>query len=349
MKSTFQVTAMNNPTIVFQKPGVVELEDRAIVEPGPDSVRIRTSVSLISTGTEMSIFGGEVQPGSAWAQAYPFPVVPGYNNVGVVEAVGPGVDAAWLGKRVATMGKHAAQVVVPVSGLFEIPQGIKSDDAVFFTIAEIVMNGVRRSKLTWGDAAVVYGAGLLGQFTALFCALAGAEVFVVDSSDYRLSRLPQRGITGLNPQKGSIAEAVRERTGGRMADVVFEVTGAADLIPSEFAVLREEGRMVMLSSPRAATAFDFHDYCNRGSYTIIGSHNMSHPKYASPDNPWTISRHVAYYFELLAAGRLDVSPLKSHSITFDEAPGMYRKLKEDRSETMGILIRWGDFVNLPLA
>jgi 2-desacetyl-2-hydroxyethyl bacteriochlorophyllide A dehydrogenase len=341
-KSTLQEKAMHNPTIVFQKPGLVALEEYALEEPAAGAVRIRSEVSLISTGTEMSIFGGEAQPGSAWAQAYPFPVVPGYNNVGVVEAVGTGVDDRWLGKKVATMGKHAARVVVPVEGLYEIPPGIETDDAVFFTIAEIVMNGVRRSKLTWGDAAVVYGAGLLGQFTARFCALVGADVFVVDSSDYRLSRLPSRGFTGLNPQKVSVAEAVRKSTGGRMADVVFEVTGAADLIPSEFAVLREEGRMVMLSSPRAATTFDFHDYCNRGSYTIIGSHNMSHPKHASPDNPWTIARHVTFFFELLEAGRLDLGPLKSHSIPFDEAPGMYRSLKEDRAETMGILIRWGD-------
>lgn len=331
---------MNNPTIVFQKPGVVELEDRAIAEPGPDEVRVQTRVSLISTGTEMSIFGGEAQPGSAWAKAYPFPVVPGYNNIGVVEAIGEGVDSHWLGKRVATMGRHGAHVVVPVAGLYELPEGIADDDAIFFTIAEIVMNGVRRSKITWGETAVVYGAGLLGQFTARFCQLAGAEVFVVDSSDFRLACLPRQGFTAINPQQKVAADEVRAKTAGRMADVVFEVTGAAELIPAEFAVLRDEGRMVVLSSPRAATSFDFHDYCNRGSYTIIGSHNMSHPKHASADNPWTITRHVSYFFDLLAAGRLDLQYLKSHSIPYREAPQMYRNLKKDRSDTMGIVLQW---------
>lgn len=91
--------------------------------------------------------------------------------------LGPGVDKSFLGKKLATGGNHAAYVVEDVAaaasgdalkaagkiGHFEVPDGLNDDHSVFFTIAEIVMNGIRNSKVQWGECAVVYGLGLLGR------------------------------------------------------------------------------------------------------------------------------------------------------------------------------------------
>lgn len=62
---------------------------------------------------------------------------------------------------------------------------------MFFTIAEIVMNGVRAARVQWGECAVVFGLGLLGQFATRFLRLSGAfPVFAVDLADHRLGLLP---------------------------------------------------------------------------------------------------------------------------------------------------------------
>jgi threonine dehydrogenase-like Zn-dependent dehydrogenase len=43
----------------------------------------------------------------------------------------------------------------------------------FVTFAQIVMIAVRRTKVQWGDAVVVFGLGILGQLTARFCRISG--------------------------------------------------------------------------------------------------------------------------------------------------------------------------------
>jgi threonine dehydrogenase-like Zn-dependent dehydrogenase len=125
-----------------------------------------------------------------------------------------------------------------------------------------------------------------------------------------------------------------------MADVVFEVTGNAEAIPEEARLLRRLGRLVIVSSPRGPSLFDFHDLCNSPSLTIIGAHNSSHPAYETLNNPWTNHRHAELFFDLVADGRLDVGRLISHRVPYTEAPGVYEQLLEDRSRMMGVLFEW---------
>ena len=62
---------------------------------------------------------------------------------------------------------------------FEVPNGIADEHATFFHIAAtIVMNGVRRGKVQWGECVVVFGQGLLGQLVSRFSALSGARPVV---------------------------------------------------------------------------------------------------------------------------------------------------------------------------
>lgn len=331
-----------NPTIVFTGPGQVAVEDRELPSPAPGELLIRTHLTLISTGTELTILEGKYPPDSAWERYGRFPFLAGYNNVGEVVEVGPGVDEAWRGRRVATYGNHARYVCQPAASARPIRDEVADEQAVFFTIAEIVMNGVRRGGVTWGETVVVNGLGLLGQLTVRCCRLAGARpVLAVDPVAARRDRLPQEpGIVPVDPQSEDVAELAATLTKGRKADVAFEVTGNPDLIPGQVAALRRMGRFVILSSPKGPSTFDFHDLCNSPSLTIIGAHNMSHPKCEEGDNPWTMLRHAELFFELLAAGDLDMDPLISHRAAYPEAPALYQMLREDRGQAMGVLLQW---------
>lgn len=334
-----------NPTIVFTAPRRAEIEDRTLPAMNDGQVLIQTRKSLVSTGTEMTVYRGEFPEGSAWSKLAKFPFLPGYSNVGVVVKTGPGVDRGWLGKRVGTYGPHAAYVVVDHTQLREVhSEDISDEVATFFTIAEIVMNGVRRSKLQWGESVAVYGLGLLGQLCVQLCRVVGAmPVFGIDVNPCRLELIGRdAAVVPVPSGEGPIVDVVRSRTRGRLADVVFEVTGNPSLIPDEFEVLRQQGRFVLLSSPRGKTGFDFHDLCNAPSYNILGAHNSSHPEYATLDNPWTCQRDGELFFDLVSSGVLRIEPLISHQVDFREAPRWYSELNGDLQDAMGIVFSWPD-------
>jgi 2-desacetyl-2-hydroxyethyl bacteriochlorophyllide A dehydrogenase len=331
-----------NPTIVFPEPEKVILENRSRPAPTEGKVLIQTHCTLISTGTELTMLSGKYPPNSFWDNYTQFPVTPGYCNIGTVIELGAGVDPKWLGLRVGSYGGHAKYVVEPADQCRVVHRDIPDEQAVFFTLGEIVMNGVRRSKITWGESAAVYGLGLLGQLTIQMCHLAGARpIFGVDVTTSRLERLPNDpAVIRVNPTAEPPRDVVERVTRNRMADVVFEVTGNPKVIPQEFEVLRDQGRLLILSSPTGETTFDFHDLCCAPSYTIIGSHNFSHPKHATPDNPWTNLRDAELFFDLVADGALKIKNLISHRASYTEACDLYLSLVADRSQAMGVILDW---------
>jgi len=201
---------------------------------------------------------------------------------------------------------------------------------------------VRRSDLTWGEIAVVYGLGLLGQLATRVCQAAGARPVVgFDVADSRLEYAPDAAsVVTANPLEADAEAVVRGAAADRLADVVFEITGNPDVITDQFDALREQGRFVVLSSPRGETEFDFHDYCNSPSSVIVGAHNSSHPPVATPENPWTQHRHAELFFDLVADGTFEVESLVSHREPYGEAPRLYESLLADRTDAMGVLLEW---------
>lgn len=332
----------SNPTVVFPEKGKVVLEERPVPVAGEGELLIQTERTLISTGTELTMMTGNFPRGSYWDNYTRYPVLPGYCNIGTVIGLGNNVDKKWLGRRVGSWGGHARLVVVPAADCRPVLHDIPSEQAAFFTLGEIVMHGVRRSGIRWGESAVVYGLGLLGQLAVQFCRIAGARPIIgVDVSSIRLGFLPEYpSVVPVNPMTEDLLGRIGKLTRERKADVVFEITGNPDLIPKQFEVLRDQGRFVVLSSPTGKTSFDFHDLCNAPSYTIIGSHNFSHPKYATPDNPWTSLRDGELFFDYLAEGALQIERLISHRASYTAACDLYESLVQDRSTAMGVLLDW---------
>ena len=205
------------------------------------------------------------------------------------------------------------------------------------------MNGTRRGQIRWGESVVVYGAGLIGQHVARYARLAGAlPVLVVDTSEERLKKLPNDPciipVNSLHEDPLKIVEANTYK--GRMADIVYETTGNSDVIPMEILVLRKQGRMVIVSSPRGKTVFDFNDLCSIGSRTIIGSHNGSHPTHETLDNPWTLERDIAFHFSLVTNKLYDPLPMITHRFPSTSATDAYKLLIEDRTRALAVHLSW---------
>ncbi|HXW83085.1 MAG TPA: zinc-binding dehydrogenase [Candidatus Binataceae bacterium] len=333
---------MENPTVVFRRPREVVLEDRPVPRPKPGALLIESTLSLISMGTELTILSGEFPEQSMWANYGRYPFVAGYSNVGRVVDVGEGVEKDWIGTRVATRTPHAAWVSAPARAAARIPEAVSDQDAGLFAIATIVMNGIRRGQITWGECVAVFGLGILGQLAVRFAELAGARaVFGIDVADSRIALLPKSpAIGGLNARRDDLLKSIRAVNHGRPADVAFEVTGDPTLLPGEFEVLRRQGRFVVLSSPRGPSNFDFHDLCNAAGFTIIGAHELTHPSAETLDHPWTHQRHYELFFDLLETGRLEVGSLVRDHVRYRDAPELYAKLLADRSAFMAVELDW---------
>jgi len=331
---------MENPTVVFPTAREVELRDRERPTPGEGEVLIETATTMVSTGTELTVLSGEYPEGSNWDDYGEYPFVAGYTNVGrVVDANGTDLTE---GTRVATWTPHAASVTAAAEACIEVPEALSDAQAAPFAIAQIVSNGVRRGRVDWGETVVVYGCGILGQFAVRLCQLAGVRrVFAVDLAADRLDYLPDA--PEVVPVDASIADPeglVAEHTDDAMADVVFEVTGNPDAIEAELGVLRDQGRLVVLSSPHGETTLDFHDFVNAPSHEIIGAHQLSHPDVATRADPWTKAAHADLFFEFVQQDRLSVEGLFSHVREYTDAPALYRTLLEDRTQAMGVRIEW---------
>src|SRR3954469_2945420 len=111
-----------------------------------------------------------------------FPFVPGYDLVGIVEAVGPGVDRALIGRRVAALtktGGWATAALLPAADLVEVPDGIDPDEA-----ETLIVNGLTayqmlhaKAKVQAGQTVLVTGAaGGVGSILVQLARNAGAHV-----------------------------------------------------------------------------------------------------------------------------------------------------------------------------
>jgi threonine dehydrogenase-like Zn-dependent dehydrogenase len=332
------MSAAVNPTVVFPEAGRVEVEERRVPSPGVGEVLIRSRVSLVSPGTEMTVLDGGPEIGEVWRSLRRFPYVAGYSNVGEVIAVGGGVDPAWLGRRVDSHTPHAAYTVCAAAELRRVPDGVSDEAAALATLAEVVMNGLRRSRLTWGESVAVVGLGLLGQLAARFARLAGARrIHALDLAEPRLARLPAG--PAFVPLQGTPDE-LRPAIGEEGVDLVVECTGNPRAIPGQLRLLRPQGRFLLVSSPGGPCELDFHDLCNRSSLTLIGAHYFSHPPQASFDDPWTAKRHGELFLDWLASGDLSVDELVTHRFPGPQAPEAYALLRERRLETLGVVFDW---------
>jgi threonine dehydrogenase-like Zn-dependent dehydrogenase len=327
---------MDNQAVVFSERGQALLVDERAPSLESDGVLIETTRTLISTGTELAALAGKIASVS-------FPFHPGYSNVGTVVDVGADVPATWLGQRVASNSPHGRYVVVDERSLRPIPASVSDDHAAFFAIAEIVLNGLRRAGLELGECVVVFGLGLLGQLLTRLCRLSGARpVIAVDLSDARLALLPDDpAIVAVRGDREDAASITAGSNNGRLADIVFDVTGSYTAIAREFDCLRPEGRFVQLGSPRGGPSpFDLYTHCHLPSFSIIGAHYGSHPEHETPANPWTIKRHAELFFDLVASGELDLEPLITRRVPFRQAATVYSDLAGGRLDELGVVLTW---------
>ncbi|MBE7014492.1 MAG: zinc-binding alcohol dehydrogenase [Ruminococcaceae bacterium] len=337
-----------NYKVVFTAQKKVELQECEMPVVGDDDILLKTEVSQISTGTELTLLEGNVEPDSPWMNDIHYPQDPGYSNVGKIVKVGKNVSSDLIGKRMLTLATHTMYYTINKDDYQQtmfIPDSVKSEEAVFGIIAQITMGSVRFSGLRPGDACVVYGAGLIGQLVARLAKCAGStRVFVCDISDLRLDKLPDDPcFVKINTLKENAAEIVKNNTKfNEGAAVVFETTSNPKLVSDEIACLGKRGKLIITSSPKGKALVDL-EYCNRMGISILGAHNSAvHTQNEVNGDPWTRRRDSEYFIELLEKNQTTASEMITHKCSFKDVVSMYEMLMEDRTQALAVNINWED-------
>ena len=135
-------------------------------------------------------------------------------------------------------------------------------------------------------------------------------------------------------------ETIGEMTDGKMADVLFDITGHPAVLGPALSMTKQLGKLVMIGTaarPELQCLSD--DLVVRG-IELIGSHVGNAPKTECEHNRWTRANGVDLFFNYLDRGLMDVEPLISHRFNPHEAPEAFDRLLSERTEFMGVLFDW---------
>ena len=217
------------------------------------------------------------------------------------------------------------QVVHPAAYTYRLPDQVSFAQGAMVEPFAIGMQAALRARIQPGDIGLVTGAGPIGMMTAL-AALAGgcAKVMVADLAQPKLDIIgAYPGIETVNIRTTPAAQAIAEATDGWGADVVFECSGAAPAILGLPALARPGGAVVLVGMPVDPVPVD-----------IVGLQ-------AKELRIETVFRYANVYdraISLIAAGKVDLSPLISATIPFADSIAAFDRAVEARPTDVKIQI-----------
>lgn len=315
--------------VVVHAPYDVRVEEIPVPELMPDEVRVRVKYSGISVGTERWIVTGQ-RPDT------PFPMITGYQNCGVVEAVGSMVMAFQVGDRVS-VGKtrvlppinpgwsgHVGTAVANAANVIPIPEYVSWEEAALERLAAVGLRGARMANIKANDNVVIIGQGMIGN---LIGQIAGSwDAFVITSdklpSRVELSRQYAADIA-VDAEHGDLAEIVRQEFPNG-ADLVIEATGYAENIPLCLELVREGGRILLQGWYPGNVCFDFHK-------THLKRVTVFFPCYLEGEE---------IVLNMLEREKLKIKPLITHILPASQAPEAFRLVVEEPGKIMGMLLDW---------
>jgi 2-desacetyl-2-hydroxyethyl bacteriochlorophyllide A dehydrogenase len=124
----------------------------------------------------------------------------------------------------------------------------------------VACHDIRLGELKAGEYAVVIGGGPIGMLIGLVALQKGAHVMISEVNPYRLGLARSLGMETVNPKTEDILSKVESFTKGAMADIVFEVSGAAAGVQVMTQLPKVRGRIVMVaihSEPKPIDLFRF--------------------------------------------------------------------------------------------
>ncbi|MGK7874587.1 MAG: bi-domain-containing oxidoreductase [Xenococcaceae cyanobacterium] len=359
--------------------GVTELVEIPCPTVKPGHLLIRTKTSLVSAGTERMLveFGkanlfdkarqqpekvrmvldkistdGIIPTLEAVQSKLDQPLPMGYANAGVVLEVGARVEGCAVGDRVVSNGHHAEVVCVPKNLCAKIPAGVSDETAAFTVVGAIALQGIRLAQPTLGETFVVTGLGLIGLLAVQLLRAQGCRVLGIDFDRKKLDLARQFGAEAVDLSLGedpiSAATAFSQ---GRGVDgvLITASTKSNEPIHQAAQMCRKRGRIVLvgvvgLELSRAdfyEKELTFQVSCSYGPGRYDPNYEQGGQDYPIGFVRWTEQRNFEAVLDMMASGKLDLTPLISHLFSLEQAPKAYELLGSGKP-SLGILLQYPD-------
>lgn len=281
--------------IVIKEPGHVVLEERRIPEPPAGFMRVRVKAAAICA-TDLEVIDGNIPAN--------YPITPGHEWSGIVDAAGSGEDSGWIGKRVVGSndvvclkcdacrrgewrycsdfeeigfkrdGAYAEYVIVPAYGLCELPENVSFVHGALCEPLGVALGTLEKAGAKFGDTLVIIGAGSIG-----LCILAAAramgmrDIAVAASTGKRLKIAEQMGASHTVPMSEKNLEDEMKRIRPKGTDVVIDATGIESCIQQSLRLARKGGTVALAGYGRGKTMSIRMDDIHINNLRVIGAGN----------------------------------------------------------------------------
>jgi threonine dehydrogenase-like Zn-dependent dehydrogenase len=346
--------------VAFRSPGLVELVERPKPEPRAGEAVIRITTTTIC-GTDVHIVKGEyaVRPG----------LILGHEPVGVIEALGPGLEDEYrIGQRVIVGaitpcgqcfyclngvhsqcrgplggwrfgntidGAWAEYLLVPDAraNLAPIPDGLDDEQVVLVPdIFSTGLSGAESGNVRVGDAVAVFAQGPIGLCATLGAKLRGAALIIaVDAVPERLEMARQFGANVVvNFKEEDPVAAIKRLTGGRGADVTIEALGRQETFENALRATRAGGTLSSLGVYSGKLTTPYDAfYAGLADQKIVTT--------LCPGGKERMRRLM----EMVATKRVDLSPLVTHRFGLDDIHEAFDLFAAQRDGVMKVALKPG--------
>lgn len=253
---TTRTSTAKRHSLLFLSDSKVEVVEESLDTLPPDKVRIRTLASGISSGTEMLVYRGDVNPDLCIDETldlpdrrFRYPLKYGYTTVGRVEQVGEEVDPGWKERLIFAFHPHESRFDADPASLVPVPDGVSVEDALFLANAETAVNFVLDGQPKIGERVLVFGLGVLGALTtAILSTFPHGGLVALDPLAAR-RQLDVGADASLDPHRQDLREQLQrtfvpdaELDG---ADLVFELSGNPEALDRAIELTGFHGRIVI--------------------------------------------------------------------------------------------------------
>jgi len=320
-------------------------------------VRVRTTYSGISAGTELTAYRGS-NPflSKRWDEAsqmfvegtvgLQYPIEGwGYEEVGVVVEVAEDVTGVVLGDTVFGTWGHRSIAVLSGEYAAErlMPPGADALIGVYAHIGAIALNAVLDADIHVGETVAVFGQGVPGQIVAQLARLNGGEVIAVDALPGRLALASRLGAPHVVDAAGpeSAASVIRRLTAGRGADVSIEVSGVYAALHQAIRATAYNSRVVVsgfFQGPGTALSLGEEFHHNRIDL-VCSQISGVNPR---SSHRWDELRLQRTVVELAASGRLDLVSLTTHRFPVDRAGAAFKLLDTRPADSLQVILTFDE-------
>ena len=326
----------------FESQRQAAVREEPVLPPKDDQVTVRARASLISQGTELQVYRGQISADTDLGLetcdgTFAFPVKYAYQVVGTVEAAGK--DTPFKPGELV-FARHPHQDLFTMRNnpdlIFKLPKGMDPEVAVFANLADVALNVLLDAPVRIGDNVLVFGQGIVGTFCALFARKTAGKLIVVDPLPDRRRRAMDLGAdVAITPEQ--IPATVEKLTGGRGVDIAIEASSAPPALQQAIAATGQEGTIVVVSyyGTRPVTltlAPEFHFRRHR----IMSSQVSSVGSGLQPR--WDFVRRMEVVLDLIKT--FPIKEMVTHHFDLARAPEAYQFVDTRADETLGVVFRY---------